>query len=87
MGQAVPFIDREGVVHTRENGNEMALKSLDGAFGIDALVNIRRGELDGATIAADGGFELARCLIVKDVTVDMNDLGVLPLCDVCSGRL
>jgi hypothetical protein len=42
-------------------------------------VNVRRGEFDGASIAVDGGFELARCLIVEDVPVDVNDLGVFPL--------
>ncbi len=57
----------------------MALKSLDGTFGIVVFVNVRRGEFDGATIAVDGGFELAKCLIVKDVPVDVNDLGVLSL--------
>ncbi len=64
----------------------MALKGLYGAFGIVALVNVRRGEFDGAPIAADGGFELARCLIVEDVPVDMYDLGVSPaLMDVLEG--
>ena len=48
----------------------MALKCLDGLLGIVALVNVRRDEFDGASIAADGGFELARCLIVEDVPVD-----------------
>ena len=57
----------------------MALKGLYGTFGIVALVNVRRGEFDSATIAADGGFELARCLIVEDVPVDVNDLGVVPV--------
>ena len=56
----------------------MALKGLDGAFGIVALVNVRMGEFNSATIAADGGFKLVRCLIAKDVPVDVNDLGVLP---------
>ena len=36
----------------------MALKGLDGMFGIVALVNVRRGEFNGATIAADGGFDV-----------------------------
>ena len=57
----------------------MALKGLDGAFGIVASVNIRRDKFDDTTVAADGGFELARCLIVKDVPVEVNYLGVLPL--------
>ena len=56
----------------------MALKSLDGAFGIVASVDVGRGEFDGASVAADGGFELARCLIVEDVPVYVNDLGVFP---------
>jgi hypothetical protein len=56
----------------------MALDSLDGIFGIVVLVNVMRGEFNSATVAADGGFELTRCLIVKDVPVDVNDLGVLP---------
>ena len=56
----------------------MALKSLDGTFGIVALVNVGRREFDGASIVADGGFELARCLIVEDVPVYVNDLGVMP---------
>ena len=56
----------------------MAFEGLDGAFGIVASVYIGRGEFDGASIAADGGFELARCLIVKDVPVYVNDLGVFP---------
>ena len=42
------------------------------------LVDVRRGEFNGATVAADGGFKLARCLIVEDVSVDVNDLGVAP---------
>ena len=67
------------MVHTSENGDEMAFEGLDGAFGIVALVNVRRGEFNGATIAADGGFELARCLIVKDMPVYVNDLGVFPM--------
>jgi hypothetical protein len=57
----------------------MALKSLDGSLGIVALVNVRRGEFDGASIAAYGGFQLAMCLIVEDMSVDVNDLGVFPL--------
>ena len=57
----------------------MALKCLDGLLGIVVLVNVRRGEFDGASIAADDGFEIARCLIVKDVPVDMNDMGIFPL--------
>ncbi len=57
----------------------MVFKGLDGAFGIFLLVDIRRGEFDSATIAADGGFELTRCLIVEDVPVDVNDLGVVPV--------
>ena len=64
----------QGVVHTRENGNEVALQGLDGAFGIVASENVRRGEFDGGTVAANGGYELARCLIVEDVPVDVNDL-------------
>ena len=52
----------------------MAFKSLDGPFDIVVMVNVRRGEFDSATIAADGGFELTRCLIVADVPVDTNDL-------------
>ncbi len=56
----------------------MALEGLDGAFGIVMLVNIRKGEFEGATITADGSFEFARCLIVEDVPVDVNDLGVTP---------
>ena len=56
----------------------MDCKGLDGTFSIVLLVDIRRGEIDGATIAADGSFELARCLIVEDVPVDVNDLGVFP---------
>ena len=56
----------------------MAFESLDGAFGIVAAVDVGRGEFDGASIAADGGFELARCLIVKDVPVYVNDLGLCP---------
>ena len=36
-------------------------------------------EFDSAPVAADGGFELARCLVVEDVLVDVNDLGVLPV--------
>ena len=36
------------------------------------------GEFDGASVAADGGFELARCLVVEDVPVYVNDLGVFP---------
>ena len=35
-------------------------------------------EFNGATIAADGGFELVRCLVVEDMPVDVNDLGVVP---------
>jgi hypothetical protein len=57
----------------------MALKYLDGLLSIVASVNVRRDEFDGASIAADGGFELARCLIVEDMPVDVNDLGVCPL--------
>ena len=57
----------------------MAFKDLDCLFSIFTLVDIRRGEFNGATIAVDGGFELAKCLIVKDVPVDVNDLGVLSL--------
>ena len=56
----------------------MALKCLDGSLGIVASVNVRRGEFDGATIAADGGFELVRCLVVEDMPVDLSDLGVFP---------
>ena len=56
----------------------MAFEGLDGTFGIVALVDVGRGEFDGASIAADGGFELARCLIVEDVPVYVNDLGVFP---------
>ena len=41
-------------------------------------MNVRRGEFDSATVAADGGFELAGCLVVEDVPVDVNDLGVVP---------
>ena len=55
------------MVHTRENGDEMAFEGLDGVFGIVASVDVGRGEFDGASIAADGSFELARCLIVEDV--------------------
>ena len=66
------------MVHTSKNGDEMAFESLDGAFGIVASVDVGRGEFDGASIAADGGFEFARCLIVKDVPVHINDLGVFP---------
>ncbi len=54
----------------------MAFESLDGAFGIVALVDVGRGEFDCASVAADGGFELARCLIVEDLPVYVNDLGV-----------
>ena len=57
----------------------MAIENLDGAFGIVAAVDVRRGEFDGASIAADGGFEFARCLIVEDVPVHVNDLGVFPM--------
>ena len=56
----------------------MAFKRLDGTFSIVALVNVRQGEFDCATIAADGSFKLARGLIVKDMAVDVYDLGVLP---------
>ena len=56
----------------------MALEGLDGTFGIVSLVNVRRGEFNGAIVTADDGFELARCLIVKDVPVYVNDLGVVP---------
>ena len=56
----------------------MALEGLDGAFGIVASVDVGRGEFDGASVAADGGFELSRCLIVEDVPVYVNDLGVFP---------
>ena len=56
----------------------MAFKSLDGPFDIVVMVNVRRGEFDSATIAADGGFELVRCLIVEDIPVDVYGLGVLP---------
>ena len=56
----------------------MAFEGLDGAFGIVASVDVRRGEFDGASVAADGGFELARCLIVEDVPIYVNDLGVCP---------
>ena len=56
----------------------MAFESLNGAFGIVASVDVGRGEFDDAPVAADGGFELARCLIVKDVPVYVNDLGVCP---------
>ncbi len=62
-GSRLSHVDREGVVHTGENGNEMALKGLHGTFGFVASMNIRRGEFNSATIAANGGFELARCLI------------------------
>lgn len=61
----------------------MALESLDGAFGIVASVNVRRGEFDGASITADGGFELARCLVVEDVPVYVNDLGFMPALMYC----
>ncbi len=47
----------------------MAFESLDGAFRIVALVNVGRGEFDGTSIAEDGGFELARRLIVENVPV------------------
>ena len=64
----------------------MAFEGLDGAFGIVALVDVGRGEFDGASVAADGGFELAKCLIVEDVPVYVNDLGVFPtLMDVLVG--
>ena len=56
----------------------MALKCLDGLLSIVVSVNVRRGEFDGASIAADGSVELARCLIVEDLPVDLNDLGVFP---------
>ncbi len=56
----------------------MAFKGLDGAFIIVLSVDIRRVEFDSSTIAVDGGFELTRCLIVEDVPVDVNDLGVTP---------
>ena len=56
----------------------MAFESLDGAFGIVASVVVGRGEFDGASLAADGGFEFARCLIVEDMPVHVNDLGVFP---------
>ena len=60
----------------------MAFEGLDGAFGIVASVYVGRGEFDGAPIAADSSLELARCLVVEDVPVYINDLGV-----VCFGRL
>ncbi len=56
----------------------MAFEGLDGAFGIVASVDVGRGEFASASIAADGGFELVGCLIVEDVPVYMNDLGVFP---------
>ena len=56
----------------------MAFESLDGAFDIVAAVDVGRGEFDDASIASDGGFEFARCLIVEDVPVHVNDLGVFP---------
>ena len=56
----------------------MAFEGLDGAFGIVASVDVGRGEFDSAPVAADGGFELARCLIVEDVPIYVNDLGVCP---------
>ena len=56
----------------------MAFEGLDGAFGIVASVDVGRGEFDSAPVAADGGFELAMCLIVEDMPVDGNDLGVFP---------
>ena len=66
------------MVHTSKNGDEMAFESLDGAFSIVASVDVGRGEFDGASVAADGSFELARCLIVEDMPVYVNDLGVFP---------
>ena len=56
----------------------MALKGLEGVFGIVASVNVWRSKFDDETVAVDGSFELARCLIVKDVPVYVNDLGVFP---------
>ena len=56
----------------------MAFEGLDGAFGIVALVDVERGEFNGASVAADGGFKLTRCLIVEDMPVYVNDLGVFP---------
>ena len=54
----------------------MALKSLDGAFGIVVMLNVRRGEFDDAAIAPDGSFELMRGLIAEYMPVDVNDLAV-----------
>ena len=56
----------------------MALESLDGAFSIVASVHVGWREFDSASIAADGSFELAGCLIVEDVPVCVYDLGVFP---------
>ena len=64
----------------------MAFEGLDGAFGIVASVYVGRGEFNSAPVAADGSFELARCLIVEDVPVYVTDLGVFPtLMDVLVG--
>ena len=57
----------------------MAFERLDGAFSIVALVNVKQGEFNCASIAADGGFELMGCLVVKDVPVDVYHLGVFPV--------
>ena len=54
----------------------MAFKGLDGVFGIISSVDVGRGKFESVTIAADGGFELASCLVVENMPIDMNDLGV-----------
>ncbi len=56
----------------------MVHEGLDGVFGIVVSVNDRRGEFNGAPVTADGGFELVRCLVVKDVPDYVNDLGLMP---------
>ena len=76
--EKAPKIHWKAGATATQDGFEMVLESLDGAFGIVAAVDVGRGEFDSASVAADSGFEIARCLIVEDVPVYVNDLGVCP---------
>ena len=57
----------------------MALESLYGAVCIVTLVEVWWGEFNSAAIARYSGVEFTLCVIVEDVPIDMNYLGVFPV--------
>ena len=62
-----PMSEWEGRVDGGETSDEMVLESTDRAFGFVGAMNVWGSELDGDVRAMEGGDEVGRDFVIKNV--------------------